>query len=325
MCIKEGANEYLCFSTEDGKEMITASKDITHNGNLTQTGNAKIVGKLDVKSAKGAGDINADGAITGKSLNGESATVSGTAKVGTSDYSQERRNGLPTRSLYEIFTLPVDTDLDTSATFTGQPPSTVFDMEQNKRDIIDMNNFLQAEVLNLTKKQLTQLGVRLAAGAATTFTAEEVSLSATTVTHSNSGAAGSVTVYTGKAGIQDATGGAATTSEPTAVAAAGGSRLFVFKNAELNLTAANIVLRFAAAADGIDKDDSQIFVETDGASVSSAFTPPTDGHSRITLDGAAGTIISGFIYCYDSGAASGEMSVKGYLTTNKAITGVTAA
>merc|ERR1711968_273887 len=63
LCISEGDNEYLCFSTEDDKEMITASKDMTHNGNLTrtgtstQTGNATIIGQLDVNSAKGAGDI----------------------------------------------------------------------------------------------------------------------------------------------------------------------------------------------------------------------------------------------------------------------------
>merc|ERR1711871_977362 len=81
----------LCISEGD-KEMITASKDMTHNGNLTrtgtstQTGNATIIGQLDVNSAKGAGDINAQGNIDAKgNMTAVNTTASGTVSGATVD------------------------------------------------------------------------------------------------------------------------------------------------------------------------------------------------------------------------------------------------
>merc|ERR1711871_1612913 len=61
MCISEGDNEYLCFSTEDGKEMITAEQDITHNGDSTKTGD----GNFKKSSARAAGgNVIAEGDVS---------------------------------------------------------------------------------------------------------------------------------------------------------------------------------------------------------------------------------------------------------------------
>jgi hypothetical protein len=105
MCIKEGENEYLCFSTEDDNEMITASQDITHKGDLTQTGNStqtgdanrtgnltqtgdiNATGEINAKvGARGtAGNINADGNITAKGdLSAAKGTFSGALSSSTS-------------------------------------------------------------------------------------------------------------------------------------------------------------------------------------------------------------------------------------------------
>jgi hypothetical protein len=185
-----------------------------------------------------------------------------------------------------------------------------------------MHNFLQANAATLTKEQLTELGIRIAGGAPTTFTASEISLSSAAPTNSNSGAAGSVTIYTGKAGTQTSPGGIATTATVPALAAAGGSRLFVFKDAELDLAAAKIVLKVADAlgTDGLDISDCSIVIEQDGVATASIATYNGNGDTGIDIDGPAGTKFSGFIYTFDEGNTGDTITAKGYFTSNNALT-----
>lgn len=326
MCIKEGANEYLCFSTEDGKEMITASKDITHNGNavrtgnLTQTGDINATGEINAKvGARGtAGNINADGKITAASAN-----VTGTTKTGTVDWSAERRDGLPLKSIYKVFdTIPENTTLDNTGTAKYDTQPTVPAYNQNKADLIDMHNFLQANVENLTTAQLAQMGVRIAAGADTTFTASEVSAGIAAPALSNAGVQGTTTILKGKAGVQDTTGGAATLTF-TATSSADGSRLVVFKDVELNLTAANVVLKFTG--DGFDQSGCSILLENDSSTTATLSSGATDTETTLTLDGAAGTKFSGFLYIYDATATTTCQQIRGYITSNSLMTAVFSA
>merc|ERR1711871_262477 len=78
MCISEGDNEYLCFSTEDGKEMITAEQDMTHNGDLTQTGNTTRTGTL---SQTGDATITGDGNFKKTSARATGGNVNADANI----------------------------------------------------------------------------------------------------------------------------------------------------------------------------------------------------------------------------------------------------
>jgi hypothetical protein len=325
LCICEGDTEYIVFSTEDGNELIRTEQDMVHNGDMTrtgtstQTGNATIIGELNVNSAKGAGDINAQGNITASgSLNGASANVTGTTKTGTIDYSKERRNGLPTKSIYEVFSLPDDNLLVSNAGFANNSATTVFDLEQHNRDIIDMHNYLQENAENLTAAELTQLGVRIASGAATTFTPQKFDVSSAAPSVSNAGAAGSVTIYSGAAGVQTGTGGVATTTAPPDVSTANGSRLFVLKNITLDLASSGFTLNYGNSNDGITATRSNVFVQTAGVAASTA-PSATDGDNQLVITGTGATF-SGIIYVYDTAAGANGQTLKGYITTDKALT-----
>merc|ERR1711871_1899969 len=60
LCIKEGDNEYLCFSTKDSNESITASKPL-NTQDVTTNGIHTVIGSVDIKPAKGPGDLTATG------------------------------------------------------------------------------------------------------------------------------------------------------------------------------------------------------------------------------------------------------------------------
>merc|ERR1711871_1111461 len=89
MCISEGDNEYFCFSTEDGKEMITAEQDMTHNGDSTQTGNTTRTGTLSQTgdaTITGDGNFKRTGArgggnVTAETVSGKNLTASDTSST----------------------------------------------------------------------------------------------------------------------------------------------------------------------------------------------------------------------------------------------------
>jgi hypothetical protein len=324
LCISEGDNEYLCFSTEDGKEMITAEQDMTHNGDLTRTGNTTATGDItatgQISSKKGArgtaGNITAEGDITADgNMSAVNVTASGTVSGATVDATSFTSGGAPVtikpNSLLNAWSIAREADQalaqDTN-TFALKGGTTVaqsaktFKLEGQA--VLDMDKYLQTFTKETSTLAQYKVGVRAAGGDELTTKPTEVAVT---------GISGMPTTFAGTYIISGSTGTGTTAlvASQHLDEALDESRLLIFKDVTIGKAAAT--LAFAGdGTGGMHAAAGLIIIEDKDGNYTAVYSGNND-HGTVTLTGTDGTNFSGHMFLYANLAANtSSQYVKAY-------------